>query len=106
MIKGYIDRVFSHGFAYRIGANGVEKLLTGKKVVVFNTQGTPADIYERSGMFGAMRMTSDTGIYEFCGMTVLAHRFFDAVPYVDETARKGFLDAVRKTTADAAASIA
>ena len=32
MLKGYIDRVFSEGFAYRISDTGIAGLLTGKKV--------------------------------------------------------------------------
>jgi len=96
MFKGYIDRVYAHGFAYAIGDRGLEQLLTGKKVIVFNTQGTPKEIYHASGMFNAMRMTSDTGIYQFCGIEVLEHVFFDAVPYVDDAARKGYLEQARE----------
>jgi NAD(P)H dehydrogenase (quinone) len=51
MIKGYFDRVFSYGFAYSADANGIIKLLTGKKAIVFNTQGTPQEIYEQAGRF-------------------------------------------------------
>jgi NAD(P)H dehydrogenase (quinone) len=96
MMKGYIDRVFSYGFAYSSDDKGIVKLLTDKKAVILNTQGTPEKVYEKSGMFDAMRKTSDTGIYEFCGVKVLAHQFFGAVPYVDDAARKGYLEKVRQ----------
>ena len=96
MIKGYIDRVFSYGFAYSVDASGIVKLLTGKKVIVFNTQGTPQDIYEKSGMFVAMEKTSDTGIHEFCGIRDLAHHFFGAVPNVDDATRKSYLEKVKQ----------
>ncbi|MCX5857675.1 MAG: NAD(P)H-dependent oxidoreductase [Deltaproteobacteria bacterium] len=96
MIKGYIDRVFSYGFAYSTDAKGIVKLLTDKKVIIFNTQGTPEPLYEKSGMFVAMKKTSDMGIYEFCGVNVLAHQFFGAVPYVNDAARKGYLEKVRQ----------
>ena len=96
MIKGYFDRVFSYGFAYSVDKSGIVKLLKDKKAIVFNTQGTPADLYEKSGMFVAMKKTSDTGIYEFCGINVLAHQFFGAVPYVDDAARKGYLQKVKQ----------
>ena len=96
MFKGYIDRVYSHGFAYAIGDKGLEQLLTGKKVIIVNTQGTPKEMYDASGMFNAMRMTSDTGIYQFCGIEVLAHLFLDGVPYVDDKTRKGYLEQVRE----------
>ena len=96
MMKGYIDRVFSYGFAYSSDDKGIVKLLTDKKAIILNTQGTPEKVYEKSGMFDAMRKTSDTGIYEFCGVKVLSHQFFGAVPYVDDAARKGYLDKVRQ----------
>ena len=91
MFKGYIDRVYSHGFAYAIGEKGLEQLLTGKKVIIFNTQGTPKEIYDASGMSNDMHLTSDAAIYQFCGIEVLEHIFFSAVPYVDDKTRKGYL---------------
>jgi NAD(P)H dehydrogenase (quinone) len=96
MIKGYIDRVFSYGFAYSVDASGIIKLLTGKKVIVFNTQGTPQQVYEQAGMFDALKKTSDTGIYGFCGLEVLSHHFFGAVPYVKDETRKDYLATVQK----------
>lgn len=96
MIKGYFDRVFSYGFAFSADVSGIIKLLTGKKVIIFNTQGTPQKIYEQAGMLDAMKKTSDTGIYGFCGLEVLSHNFFGAVPYVKDETRKDYLATVRK----------
>ena len=77
MMKGYIDRVFSRGFAYDIvGLGEIKKLLTGKRVVVLNNFGMTYDEYEQSGMLDALKRTSDIGIFEFCGMEVEAHHFF------------------------------
>jgi NAD(P)H dehydrogenase (quinone) len=97
MIKGYFDRVFSYGFAYSADANGIIKLLMGKKAIVFNTQGTPEKIYEQAGMFDALKKTSDTGIYGFCGIEVVSHHFFGAVPYVKDATRRDYLSTVEKT---------
>jgi NAD(P)H dehydrogenase (quinone) len=96
MFKGYIDRVYSHGFAYAIGEKGLEQLLTGKKVIIFNTQGTPKEIYDASGMSNAMHLTSDAAIYQFCGIEVLEHIFFSAVPYVDDATRKAYLEQAKE----------
>lgn len=39
MMKGYVDRVFSYGFAYKY-ENGVQiGLLKGKRAIIINTQG-------------------------------------------------------------------
>lgn len=95
--KGYIDRVFSYGFAYRYDKTGLVPLLKGKKILIINTQGTPKDIYEASGMFEAMRMTTDGGIYGFCGLEVVGHLFLPAVTTVDAKVRQTYLEEVRQT---------
>jgi NAD(P)H dehydrogenase (quinone) len=94
MIKGYIDRVFSFGFAYSAGEWGPVGLLTDKKAIIFNTMGGTKEIYEEAGMFDAMIKTSDKGIFNFCGIEVIEHKFFAAVPSVDDATRKGYLSEV------------
>jgi NAD(P)H dehydrogenase (quinone) len=77
IMKGYIDRVFSYGFAYRYD-QGVQKgLLKGKQVIIINTHGKSDREYEATGMDKALLLTSDKGIYEYCGFEVLQHFFFD-----------------------------
>lgn len=96
MVKGYIDRVFLKGFAYDAGKDGIIPLLKGKKVIIFNTTGTPADIYEKSGMFRSMNQPVESGIHGFCGLEVKLHHYFGGVPYVDDAARKQMLAQVRE----------
>lgn len=77
ILKGYIDRVFSYGFAYRYD-QGVQKgLLTGKEVVIINTQGKSHAEYGAMGMDKALSLTSDSGIYLYCGLAIKKHFFFD-----------------------------
>jgi NAD(P)H dehydrogenase (quinone) len=77
ILKGYIDRVFSYGFAYRYD-QGVQKgLLTGKQVVIINTHGKSQAEYQEIGMDKALALTSDTGIYTYCGMDIKKHFYFD-----------------------------
>lgn len=94
IIKGYIDRVFAYGFAYRYGEEGVISLLKGKKGIVINTQGSPTDYYDQIGMTESLRKTSDTGIFSFVGIEPVEHLFFGAVPAVDDAARKEMLGSV------------
>lgn len=95
--KGFIDRVFCYGFAYSFDAKGLVPQLKGKKVLIINTQGTPKAAYDASGMFEAMKMTSDTGIYKFCGLEIIDHVFLPAVPMVNDEVRKGYLEQVKET---------
>jgi NAD(P)H dehydrogenase (quinone) len=67
----------SYGFAYRYD-HGVQKgLLTGKQTVIINTHGKSQAEYESSGMDKALSLTSDTGIYTYCGLEINQHFFFD-----------------------------
>lgn len=70
IMKGYIDRVMSYGFAYRYD-QGVQKgLLTGKQAIIINTHGKSTAEYETNGMDKALLLTSDKGVYTYCGLTI------------------------------------
>ena len=77
IMKGYIDRVFSYGFAYRYD-QGVQKgLLSGKSAYIINSHGKSSAEYEKMGMDKALSLTSDKGIYDYCGFEIKQHFFFD-----------------------------
>ncbi|MBP1167472.1 NAD(P)H dehydrogenase (quinone) [Chryseobacterium sp. PvR013] len=77
IMKGYIDRVFSYGFAYRYD-QGIQKgLLKGKKTVIINTHGKSHEEYEKTGMDKALTLTSDHGIFMYSGLEIIRHLFFD-----------------------------
>ncbi|WP_337968837.1 NAD(P)H-dependent oxidoreductase [uncultured Flavobacterium sp.] len=77
IMKGFIDRVFSYGFAYRYD-QGIQKgLLTGKKAIIINSHGKSNAEYEAMGMDKALELTSDTGIFTYCGLEIQKHFYFD-----------------------------
>ncbi|MBF4519217.1 NAD(P)H-dependent oxidoreductase [Flavobacterium sp. ANB] len=77
IMKGYIDRVFSYGFAYRYD-QGVQKgLLNGKQTIIINSHGKSNAEYEAMGMDKALRLTSDTGIFIYSGLEIKHHLYFD-----------------------------
>jgi len=77
ILKGYIDRVFSYGFAYRYD-QGVQKgLLEGKRAVIVNTHGKSHLEYEAVGMDKALSLTSDYGIYSYSGLEISKHFYFE-----------------------------
>ncbi|MDN3596842.1 NAD(P)H-dependent oxidoreductase [Zunongwangia endophytica] len=77
ILKGYIDRVFSYGFAYQYD-QGIQKgLLVDKQTVIINTHGKSRTEYHNLGMDTALSLTSDKGIYSYCGLEVKQHFFFD-----------------------------
>ena len=91
ILKGYVDRVFSYGFAYAASEAGIIKLLVGKKGMIINTQGTPSEIYNTIGMTAALKLTSDVGIFDFVGIEVVDHLIYGSIGYLDEAAYKAIL---------------
>lgn len=97
--RGYIDRVFSKGFAYDYGPNGPIGLLPGKKVCLISTMGAPLAVAESSGGIKSMEQIVDNETFKFCAMEVLGHRYFGSVPTVTDEERKQMLVEVEKIAA-------
>lgn len=95
VMKGYIDRVFSMGFAYKYTAQGPEGLLNGKKAMLINNMGSPFEFYDKIGMIDAFKMTLDKGIFGFCGIDVVEHIFNGGVPSASEDQKKQYLDGIK-----------
>ncbi len=91
VLKGYIDRVFSFGFAYTSDEKGLRGLLNGKKAVILNTTGGSEADYKDNGFKDALGKTMDIGIFGLCGIKVILHKFFHAVPAVSNEAREEML---------------
>ncbi|OYT15905.1 MAG: NAD(P)H dehydrogenase [Bacteroidetes bacterium 4572_77] len=94
ILKGYIDRVFSHGFAYQYTQKGPEGLLAGKKSVVISTHGAMEDQYQAIGMYESFQKTIDMGIFQFCGMEILAHKYLGGAVASTPEIRESFLNEV------------
>lgn len=95
IMKGYIDRVFSYGFAYRYD-QGIQKgLLAGKQAIILNTHGKSHEEYTSIGMDKALILISDKGIYAYCGFQVKEHFFFDKADRASPEVVKMWLAAIR-----------
>jgi NAD(P)H dehydrogenase (quinone) len=71
LLKGWIDRVFTRGWAYDYGHEaGVVKKLTGRVVHLVGIGGSDAGTFERHGYAGAMKTQIDHGIFDYCGARV------------------------------------
>ena len=80
ILKGYIDKVFAYGFAYKAGSKGIEGLLVNKRVYLFTSMGNTVEQYEEKGLIEAFRKIQGDEIFEFCGMHVVNHSFFPQIP--------------------------
>ncbi|OGW81485.1 MAG: hypothetical protein A3G33_07900 [Omnitrophica bacterium RIFCSPLOWO2_12_FULL_44_17] len=93
--NGYIDRVLLEGFAHENTPTGPKGLLGDKKVFMINTMNAPTAVYEQSGLFNSMRQTIDEGVFGYCGMKVINHKYFGLVAHVSYEERKKMLDEVK-----------
>lgn len=95
-LRGYMDRVFANGFAYKETPQGLVKLLTGKKIQLINTIGAPYDVYEKNGYFGAMDKLLDEIAFDFCGLEVIGHKYFGLVTACSNEERQMMLVQVQQ----------
>lgn len=94
-LRGYIDRVFSFGFAYVETPQGLKGLLAEKKMVIINTLGAPYPVYEQMGMIKSINQVNDECISQFCGLTVIEHKYFGNVVKCSKEERQMMLKAVK-----------
>ncbi|USG63817.1 NAD(P)H-dependent oxidoreductase [Brevibacillus ruminantium] len=91
IMKGYLDRVFTNGFAFRYGEKGPEGLLHGKRALVMTTTRESEHDMRASGLDHVVEKQMADGTLSMMGYQVVYHNFA-AVPYVSERARKGMLN--------------
>lgn len=73
LLKGWIDRVFSNGWAFDFVLDQrFEKKLGHLKVHLIGVGGADAGTYERHGYLEAMKAQIDHGIFDYCGAQVLS----------------------------------
>jgi len=74
MLKGWVDRVMTMGFAYGAGQRYDQGGLKGRRAMVALTTGGPEASYSEAGINGAMErilFPIQHGILYFCGLEVL-----------------------------------
>ncbi len=104
ILKGYIDRVFLSGFAYKMHGDRSVGLLTDKKVIILNSMGMSREEYKKTGMFDALRLTIDIGIFEFSGMQVIEHKYFTSIMSATHALRSKYLDEIVRLAKQVAGS--
>lgn len=90
ILKGYIDRVFTDGFAFHYESHGPVGLLKNKQALVFTTTRQSAEEMAADGMDAVIRKQIVEGTLEMIGYDV-QYQNFAAVPYVDDATRTSML---------------
>lgn len=68
ILKGYLDRVLTYGFAYTNGETESVGLLKGKKMQQFVTMGNSNQKYAGKGFLKSLDDTLGNGLFCFCGI--------------------------------------
>ena len=99
ILKGWIERVFSIGFAYQVNEAGASGNLEGRigllkheKALLISTTHWSEESYERSGLRDAMHRMMVEYALEFPGVRRVEHVFLYGVLTADAETRKGYLD--------------
>lgn len=96
ILKGYIDRIFSLGFAYKYTKTGPQGLLKGKKGLFITTSGSDAQTAEASGMQSVIDHSLVSGFFSFCGFSEYKGKNLCAVTTVTDEERKKMLSEIRE----------
>jgi NAD(P)H dehydrogenase (quinone) len=71
LLKGWIDRVFTNGWAYGSDAGtALVKRMRGRHVHLVGIGGADLRTYTRRGYLDAMKTQIDHGIFDYCGASV------------------------------------
>jgi len=93
ILKGWLDRVFSHRFAYRFTEKGgAVGLLTHKKALLILTTGFPEQIYRTSGAKDALKKIIIDLSLKMMGVQNAEQVFLYGVSAVDDETRKKYLE--------------
>lgn len=90
ILEGWIQRVFSYGFAYKWSEKGFEGLLNLKKALLINTTANSELDWKSSGVQDATEKVVDRSL-KMCGIPRVEHVFLYSVSSVDNETRKGYL---------------
>lgn len=98
MIKGYMERVFSEGFAYSFTRYGrIRELLSGKKIIIVNAFNKATHSFSKNEFYYYLA-SSLKNIFESFGMEVIMHYYFE-VDYKsasDDNALRYALESMRE----------
>ena len=107
ILKGYLDRVLSHGFAYKTENGESKGLLQGKAMQQFITIGSSVAKYQEYGVDKSLNHCLINGLFNYCGIENVDYTLFGDVHIIDDAARQAMLDeAAEKTTAKLTALLA
>ncbi|XP_031434652.1 NAD(P)H dehydrogenase [quinone] 1-like isoform X1 [Clupea harengus] len=99
IMKGWIDRVLTQGFAFTSEKRYSQGLFKEKRAMLSFTTGSNEAMFSSNGINGDMNVTLwplQNGILYYCGFQVLAPQIFWAPPHIPSDARDTMLEGWRQ----------
>lgn len=99
MVKGWMERVLTYGFAYKLNENGWKgdpdgrvPLLKIKKAIIIQPAFFNEQVYREKGFKAAMEMTIDQWSLKYPGIESVDHIYFHSILSVSDEMRKKYLE--------------
>lgn len=84
IMKGYVDRVFSHGFFYHMDGSPDPRLIN-KQAYMISTTGQPQEASDENGLNDAIkRLSSEWMFSDNNGIKLAGHDIYGSVPYLEK----------------------
>ncbi len=96
ILKGYIDRIFSIGFAYEYTPTGPRGKLVGKKALLITSSGADGQAAQANGMSSAIKRALVDGFFGFCGFAEFKYKNLAAVTVVTDEEREKMITDIRE----------
>ncbi len=93
ILEGWLQRVFSWGFAWTADRDGMHGHLTQEKGMYIFTTGNPEEFYKTKGLGNAMGNILNSTMSE-CGIKSVNIVYLYSVASVDDATRKQYLESV------------
>lgn len=98
ILKGYLDRTLTFGFAYQTVNGKSQGLLRGKRLHQFITIGSNWQEYKGFGFDKSIRDMLADGLFNFCGISDITHHVFDDIHLVSRTTLSDYLTTAHHLT--------
>jgi NAD(P)H dehydrogenase (quinone) len=103
ILKGWMTRVFTYGFAYTLTPEGWQGSVAGrvsgvklKKALIMQAGFLSEEDYRSTGLEEAMRKTIDMWAFEYLGVPDVQRVMFYSIYGVDDQTRRGYLQTAYK----------
>ena len=94
ILKGWLDKVLTNGFAFEYAADGARGLLPINKALLIVTAGGAEDDFEQMQAKDLIVRPVADGALAFCGVSEVQSKVFFSVPTVGDAERRAMLDEV------------